>query len=165
MLAHKLTSSLGLKEVMLFKWYIQEHNIECNFKKKDEIIKCLYSQIVGDKPEPFKSGKKTKPSKPYIKSQSVLDAEYNDFYQTSDWLWIRKKILRLYGRECMKCGAKNTELHIDHIKPRSLRIDLQLSPSNLQVLCLECNMEKSNKNSDDYRTETHLRKLDAFLSR
>jgi 5-methylcytosine-specific restriction endonuclease McrA len=51
----------------------------------------------------------------------------------------------------MKCGETKGEFHIDHIKPRSKFIELELCIDNLQVLCKSCNLEKSNKNEIDYR--------------
>jgi hypothetical protein len=42
-------------------------------------------------------------------------------------------------------------MHVDHIKPRSKYPDLELSRQNLQVLCEDCNLGKSNKYEDDWR--------------
>lgn len=72
------------------------------------------------------------------------------FYMTPEWFTLRCKILRKYGRKCMKCGSiKN--IAVDHIKPRSLHPDLELCEDNMQVLCRECNSSKSNKHETDYR--------------
>jgi hypothetical protein len=52
------------------------------------------------------------------------------------------------------CGARPTEanpLHVDHIKPRSKFPHLALSLSNLQVLCRQCNLGKSNTDDTDWR--------------
>ena len=75
----------------------------------------------------------------------------NDFYLSKKWLVLRKKVFGMYGCQCMKCGKDNTEMHIDHIFPRSLFPKFQLSVHNLQILCKNCNLEKSNKNNIDYR--------------
>ena len=53
----------------------------------------------------------------------------------------------------MKCGLSNTETHIDHIFPRSIFPHLEYDIHNLQILCKDCNMEKSNKDNTDYRTD------------
>lgn len=74
-----------------------------------------------------------------------------NFYQSEEWNEVRKAILKMYGIKCMKCGATNCEMHVDHIKPRSLYPELELCLDNLQVLCKDCNMEKSNKNFIDCR--------------
>jgi len=51
----------------------------------------------------------------------------------------------------MKCGTESKEIHVDHIKPRSKYPYLSLTFDNLQVLCHDCNMEKSNIHDTDYR--------------
>ena len=53
----------------------------------------------------------------------------------------------------MVCGAsgKQTVLHVDHIKPRSKYPELALDPNNLQVLCKDCNLGKSNLYNTDWR--------------
>lgn len=47
-----------------------------------------------------------------------------------------------------KDGVK---LHVDHIKPKSLFLHLAYDLNNLQVLCEDCNMGKSNKDDTDWR--------------
>lgn len=74
-----------------------------------------------------------------------------EFYQSNAWLSLRKKVFRKYGKSCMKCGKTKACMHVDHIKPRSLFPKLELSFKNLQVLCKECNLEKSNLHFTDYR--------------
>ncbi len=69
----------------------------------------------------------------------------NDFYQSEEWQELRVLTLRKYGRICMLCRAKDTELHVDHIKPKSKYPHLALDPDNLQVLCRQCNLGKSDK--------------------
>lgn len=34
------------------------------------------------------------------------------FYDSEEWLKLRKKVIKLYGCECMKCGIKNVEIHV-----------------------------------------------------
>jgi hypothetical protein len=73
-----------------------------------------------------------------------------DFYQSKVWSKLRKVIFKRDGRICALC--KSTErLHIDHIFPRSKFPHLSLDPNNMQVLCRDCNIEKSNFNSCDFR--------------
>ena len=61
------------------------------------------------------------------------------------------------GREngcCVLCGSPPTvgkPLHVDHIKPRSFFPELELVISNLQVLCADCNLGKSNFDQIDWR--------------
>lgn len=74
------------------------------------------------------------------------------FYDTAQWMTLRYKALREYGLKCHCCGATDTELHVDHIKPRSRFPQLELEFSNLQILCRACNLGKSNTDSIDWRT-------------
>jgi 5-methylcytosine-specific restriction endonuclease McrA len=78
---------------------------------------------------------------------------FGDFYDSEEWLLMRHKIFRFYGRKCMKCNVKTGTIHVDHIKPRSKFKELELEPSNLQVLCKICNEKKSNLHCTDYRPE------------
>jgi len=43
------------------------------------------------------------------------------------------------------------QIHVDHIKPRSKFPELELVFDNLQVLCDDCNIGKSNVDSTDFR--------------
>ena len=74
------------------------------------------------------------------------------FYNSDEWLWIRSVVLAYYGRNCMLCGANESEreIHVDHIVPRSVNPFLQLEFNNLQVLCEFCNIEKGTQ-TIDYR--------------
>lgn len=78
-------------------------------------------------------------------------ARYGDsFYNSTKWQRLRFDTLRRYGGQCTLCGSTRSP-HVDHIKPRSLRPDLALDPSNLQILCAECNLGKGNRDSTDFR--------------
>lgn len=82
-----------------------------------------------------------------------------DFYRSPKWLKIRYQVLKRDGRVCACCGAlpgKNMQMHVDHIKPRSLYPLLELDIDNLQVLCEDCNMGKSNTDETDWRTHPKL---------
>ena len=53
-------------------------------------------------------------------------------------------------RKCVLCGAapeidSDVRLHVDHIVPRSKGGSNEMS--NLQVLCAECNLGKSNRDN------------------
>lgn len=74
------------------------------------------------------------------------------FYETREWRELRYRILRKYGFKCMACGAvPPPALHVDHVKPRSKFPHLELDENNLQVLCEDCNLGKSNLFEDDLR--------------
>jgi hypothetical protein len=65
---------------------------------------------------------------------------------------VRYRLLKKANGRCSLCGAtkKETVLHVDHIVPRSR--GGTNDESNLQVLCLKCNLGKSNKDATDFRT-------------
>ncbi len=73
------------------------------------------------------------------------------FYQRREWQELRYKVLRNHDFKCMACNNKNKELHVDHIKPKSVYPELALVESNLQVLCKDCNLGKSNKYCDNFK--------------
>jgi len=76
-----------------------------------------------------------------------------NFYDSKEWRRVRYQALKLHGRQCLCCGQKapNVELHVDHIKPRSKYPELELDIDNLQILCKDCNLGKSNTDCIDYR--------------
>jgi 5-methylcytosine-specific restriction endonuclease McrA len=78
------------------------------------------------------------------------------FYETREWLELRYRVLRKHGRKCMLCERTDGEIHVDHIKPRSKYPHLQLAFDNLQVLCKDCNLGKSNKDETDFRPKNPL---------
>lgn len=54
-------------------------------------------------------------------------------------------------------------MQVDHIEPRSKAPKKSLLLNNLQVLCMDCNMEKSNLHATDYREEAIARWNDAEI--
>lgn len=94
--------------------------------------------------------KSTKSKKRYQKKHKSDDS----FYRSQPWKEVRYFVLKRDGRRCVCCGATPEDLvkmHVDHIKPRSLRPDLELDATNLQILCEDCNLGKSNKDDTDWR--------------
>ncbi len=59
---------------------------------------------------------------------------------------LRHGVFKRDNYRCVECGATNKEktLHIDHIIPKSKGGLDKLN--NLQTLCVECNVAKSNRN-------------------
>lgn len=83
-----------------------------------------------------------------------VDVRSKEFLQTWTWRELRYKTLQRYGRACLCCGASpqtGAVIHVDHIKPRSLFPELAMDPDNLQTLCADCNVGKSNKDMTDWR--------------
>ena len=68
------------------------------------------------------------------------------FYRSRTWLALRYEALRNAHGRCCLCGASGVaaRLEVDHIKPKSIFPELALDPSNLQVLCRDCNQGKGN---------------------
>jgi hypothetical protein len=89
------------------------------------------------------------------------------FYDSREWRDLRYRVLQKSRGCCQLCGNRGSQdkpLHVDHIKPRSLNPELQLAESNLQVLCHDCNLGKSNKDDTDWRWQAS-RGLSAGLNR
>jgi len=78
-------------------------------------------------------------------------AEQQEFYDSSEWRRLRYKVIRKYEGRCMACKRDDQPLHVDHIKPRSKYPELMLVESNLQILCEDCNLGKSNIDETDWR--------------
>ena len=77
------------------------------------------------------------------------------FYKSREWREVRVAILEEYECKCMMCGCSPKEhgivVHVDHIKPRSTHPHLELRKDNLQILCEDCNLGKSNHYITDWR--------------
>jgi 5-methylcytosine-specific restriction endonuclease McrA len=70
------------------------------------------------------------------------------FYQSAEWLTLRKKVIAEQGRICAICKEyikDEVDITVDHIRPRSKSPYLALSQDNLQILCRKCNSGKGAK--------------------
>jgi hypothetical protein len=102
----------------------------------------------------------TKPSenkKPKKKKSKPKDA--GKFYKSWEWKQIRYEVLRERGNRCELCGVSPSDtfhgyLVVDHIQSVRKHPEKRLDKSNLQILCNDCNMGKSDKYHDDWRPET-----------
>lgn len=104
------------------------------------------------------SPKKTRPAYKHVSSKA--------FYDSAAWRSLRFDVLKESNGCCALCGQSHREhgvvIHVDHIKPKSLYPELALVKSNLQCLCKDCNLGKSNRDDTDWRTATDIdRALDA----
>ncbi|MFG1594112.1 HNH endonuclease [Halobacteriovorax sp. CON-3] len=75
------------------------------------------------------------------------------FFNSNTWKGVRYKVLRRDGGVCSLCGRGRCDgviLHVDHIKPISKNWNLRDDIDNLQVLCEDCNIGKSNKYEDKW---------------
>jgi len=85
----------------------------------------------------------------------ISSLENQEFYLSKEWLSLRVRVLEKYCCKCMMCGRSPKDhgivIHVDHIKPRSKYPQLSLEFENLQLLCSDCNLGKSNKYETDWR--------------
>jgi hypothetical protein len=84
----------------------------------------------------------------------VWDEPDEDFYNSDAWRKARYQAFARNGNVCQCCGKAaggGVVLHVDHIKPRSKYPELALDVDNLQILCRECNLGKSNFDDTDWR--------------
>ena len=80
--------------------------------------------------------------------------EYDSFYDRPEWKELRYKALSKSDGKCIVCGRgkpDGAKLQVDHIKPKSIWPEYALDLDNLQVMCSECNLGKSNKCEKDWR--------------
>lgn len=98
-----------------------------------------------------RKGKRKKKKARAKANKLKIKTSAKDFYESDAWRSVRYEVLKKFKRMCMVCFRTETELHVDHIKPRSKFPNLQLEPSNLQILCKDCNLGKGNKDEIDWR--------------
>ena len=75
-------------------------------------------------------------------------------YKSPEWQRLRYFVLKRDNGVCQLCGRGRKDgvvLHVDHIVPLSVDWSKRLDPNNLQVLCEDCNLGKSNKDCIDWR--------------
>lgn len=137
-------STNGVKFMEKVRLVIREAGLDVP-KTRDEQIKLAAEML--SKPHTYR-GEDTK--------VATGKKEAVEFYQSWEWKKVRYEALRLHGHRCQCCGWKpgDTErgfLVVDHIKPRGKYPGMALVLGNLQVLCNDCNMGKSNVFEDDFR--------------
>ncbi|MDJ0746875.1 MAG: RNA-guided endonuclease IscB [Xenococcaceae cyanobacterium MO_167.B27] len=75
-----------------------------------------------------------------LQNQEISGKEYQQgtLYQYE----VREYLLEKFNRTCAYCGAKDTPLEVEHIKPKSKGGSNRVS--NLTIACVPCNQAKSN---------------------
>lgn len=95
------------------------------------------------------------------KAQRKASDERQKFYDSWDWKKARYEVLKKHGPRCMVCNATRSDLDlegkpvrivVDHIRPIYKFWELRLEPTNLQVLCYDCNKGKGAWDETDWRT-------------
>lgn len=123
-------------------------------RKANHHERMVAAQGVADKL--VKQPKARKQKKHKSKAPNRAKKKSNGFYSSWEWKKARYDAIKKYAQRCMCCGWRvgDTEygyLVVDHIKPRSKFPQLSLDVNNLQILCNDCNMGKSNDSIDDWR--------------
>lgn len=116
-------------------------------------VKCEERSKPKKRPGKYVAPSTKKKKKIKFKSKGVIHLKKIrvGFYESPLWQALRYKIIKKYERKCMVCFRTGIELHVDHIKPISKFPELALEPENLQVLCRDCNLGKSNTDCIDWR--------------
>lgn len=102
------------------------------------------------------------PFKTWTEYREARDA----FYNSPEWLELRKKVIQKSDGRCVYCKKYPTATNptnIDHRIPLCKRWDLRLTIGNLQVTCHKCNVLKSGMTHRQFlrkiRAPEYLRKL------
>ena len=111
---------------------------------------------VANSPKPIFGKKRRKKARKQAR-KNLNRLPGTDFYVSKEWRTVRYRVIKKHGGSCMACGRSKKVhgivIHVDHIKPRSIYPDLALTYDNLQLLCEDCNLGKSNKCEIDWRPE------------
>ena len=70
------------------------------------------------------------------------------FYSSPEWAKLRDIVINEEGRVCAQCHRhikNDSDVTVDHIRPRSKYPDLALKRENLRVLCRKCNSAKKDR--------------------
>ena len=67
---------------------------------------------------------------------------------------VREYLLEKFDRTCAYCGAKDTPLEVEHIKPKSKGGSNRVS--NLAIACIPCNQAKSNLDVREFLADSPL---------
>lgn len=144
--------------------FIKQHfELYRDIAKKDEVLKAFCNDnkkhakevraILEELAENALEKKKEKREKrPFTKEEYFIKAKR--FYQSDEWRRLRYEVLREQKGRCQCCGrsAKDgVKMHVDHIIPLSKDWSKRLDKNNLQVLCEDCNLGKSNTDNIDWR--------------
>lgn len=84
------------------------------------------------------------------------ESSITEFYADPAWRFarVRYDAIKKSGGRCECCGAEKSDgvrLVVDHIEPIRYRWSRRYDPSNLQVLCDECNRGKGSRDATDWR--------------
>ena len=132
---HKFTSWIAIADMVATETGCDIANTGKTAKK----IALAYARKMGD------------PVRQYQPRQSA-----SQFYASTKWKELRYIALKNSGGCCTLCGARSFDgvtLHVDHIVPRSVDPRKEYNLDNLQILCDDCNIGKSNRDCIDWRNK------------
>jgi 5-methylcytosine-specific restriction endonuclease McrA len=90
------------------------------------------------------------------KSDRAQGLKRPSFYDTEEWKRLRYQALKASEGRCNLCGNSahgGATLRVDHIKSVRRYPNLRADPSNLQVLCNDCNWGKGGNDKSDWRDQ------------
>jgi hypothetical protein len=99
---------------------------------------------VTDKGKLIKLAKANKFRKKEKKKHPIHPLLKKCFYESREWKRLRNRVIDHYGRKCMICDDTRGKMQVDHILPKSKYKKLTFEFNNLQILCRECNLIKSD---------------------
>jgi 5-methylcytosine-specific restriction endonuclease McrA len=83
------------------------------------------------------------------------EEEIERFYRSRQWKRLRYRHIKDKRQRCQCCGRTperdGVPVVVDHRWPVRFHWDLRLDPSNLQLLCDECNVGKGSDDTTDWR--------------
>lgn len=88
------------------------------------------------------------------KDPSYSSTKAKAFYHSDEWQFLRYKALQEAKGKCCLCGRSvkdGIKLNVDHVVPLSVSWGLRNRLENLQVLCDDCNLGKSNKDITSWK--------------
>lgn len=110
-----------------------------------------------EKPKVRSKAKRRRERKAGKRKLAKTKSDSVHFYSSEKWIRLRYRVIRKYKAICMACGRSKRNhgvtIHVDHIKPRSKYPHLALIFENLQILCEDCNLGKSNTDEIDWRAD------------
>jgi 5-methylcytosine-specific restriction endonuclease McrA len=114
---------------------------------------CKLSEIITPpkKPKPKKIIRRESIKIPEVK---IPENDIKAFYESWEWKRVRYDFLKDKDRKCQCCGATPADgvrVVVDHIQPIRYFWQKRFDPTNLQLLCDDCNMGKGSRDETDWR--------------
>jgi hypothetical protein len=144
----------------VIKKYCDGKNIDLEMIKKMALKENLSRETKPSKKIKKQHSLKTTESKSDVIFKPIYDPVYTrekakEFYTSPEWRTLRVLIIEEQKGECQMCGRSHKRhgvtIHVDHIVPISIDWSRRLDKANLQLLCEDCNLGKSNRFTTDWR--------------